>query len=305
MSLLPACSRVRRLADPATGLTLPPARACQHRLRPRWRAALRYLAVPFSGDFVASLPCEAAPPSISARPGARSPRFAMAFEPDRLIPNDPAMRLVVNYRARAARSDLFLRRPDRGSTPRDLFKGRIVLVGASFIGSADSIRAVRQHPVPARAPPTIVDTILAGTSSGKPAALADDCHRARRGPGDCDGAPAAAAATWLAALVAPCRSSAGGGARSPCACLWLPLVGPGTALDPATAGVLLFRYGFVDQQRAHPSAFRHYLRPIWSMRWRRIPSGLSLAGNPNAEPDVLRHPGLHRDLGAVQANPRS
>ena len=51
--------------------------------------------------------------------------------------------------------------------------------------------------------------------------------------------------------------------------LWLPAVLPLTALAAAAAGVLLFRYGFVDRQRRWvQAAFRQYLAPPRSRNWR-------------------------------------
>jgi adenylate cyclase len=61
--------------------------------------------------------------------------------------------------------------------------------------------------------------------------------------------------------------------------LWLPVVGPGLALAAAAAGVLLFRYGFVDQQRRLiQSAFRHYLAPDLVNALAAHPERLQLGG---------------------------
>ena len=53
--------------------------------------------------------------------------------------------------------------------------------------------------------------------------------------------------------------------------LWLPLVGPVSALAAASIGVLLFRYWVVDRDgRLVRSAFRHYLPPRWLKYWRPV-----------------------------------
>ena len=61
--------------------------------------------------------------------------------------------------------------------------------------------------------------------------------------------------------------------------LWLPAVMPLTALAAAAAGVLLFRYGFVDRQRRRvQAAFRQYLAPALVEELAARPERLQLGG---------------------------
>ncbi len=245
-----------------------------------------YLAVPFSGDFVASLPVRAA--ALYLGPPWSTVGLALGDGidlGDRLIPTDPAMRLVVNYRG------------PRGTIPTysfadliedrlgaELFKGRIVLVGASFIGIADSYPGpFGNTPIPGTERlATIVDTILAGDfirENPPPWPMIVIAFVA--GLAIATGLAAALLPTRLAALggAVPILGWAGGAQIAFAHGLWLPLVGPGAALAAATAGVLLFRYGFVDQQRRLiQSAFRHYLAPDLVSALAAHPEQLQLGG---------------------------
>src|SRR5260370_35555879 len=95
-----------------------------------------YLAVPFSGDFVASLPVRAA----AAYLGLPWSEVGLALGDgvqlgDRVVPTDPAMRLVINYRGPPGTipPSSFPVLPE-GRPPPALFRGRIVLIGPSFTG---------------------------------------------------------------------------------------------------------------------------------------------------------------------------
>ncbi len=245
-----------------------------------------YLAVPFSGDFVASLPVRAA----AAYLGLPWSNVGLALGDgvelgDRSIPTDPAMRLVVNYRGpRGTIPTYSFADLVEGRLGADLFKGRMVLVGASFIGDADA------YPGPfgnTQIPGTerlanIVDSILAG-----------DFIRESPPPWPAiviglvallaiaTGLAAALLPTRLAALggAAPILAWAGGAQTAFAHGLWLPFVGPVAALAAANAGVLLFRYGFVDRQRRLiQSAFRHYLAPDLVNALAAHPERLELGG---------------------------
>ena len=125
-----------------------------------------YLAVPFSGDFMPSLPVRAA----AAYLGLPWSEVGLALGDgvklgDRLIPTDRAMRLVVNYRGpRGTIPTYSFVDLVEGRLAADLFKGRIVLIGASFIGIADSYPGpFGNTPIPGTERlANIVDTILAG-----------------------------------------------------------------------------------------------------------------------------------------------
>jgi adenylate cyclase len=245
-----------------------------------------YLALPFSGDFVASLPVRAAALYLGLPWGEVGLALGDGIRlGDRRVPTDPAMRLVVNYRGPRGTVptysfvDLI---EDR--IPGDRLNGRVVLVGASLIGIPDS------HPAPFDSTPmpgteriaTIVDSILAG-----------DFIRESPPPWPTEviglitvlailaGAAAAWLPTRLAALggAVPILGWAGGAQFAFAHGLWLPVVGPVVALAAATAAVTLFRYGFVDRQRRQvQSAFRLYLAPDLVNALAANPERLQLGG---------------------------
>ena len=245
-----------------------------------------YLALPFGGDFVASLPLRAAASYL----GLPWSEIGLALGEgvrlgDRLIPTDPGMRLLINYRGPARTiptysfADLF-----EGKLDAALFKDRIVLIGASFTGSSDAYPGPFGHtPIPGTERlGNIVDTILArdfirdnpppwpSIVIGLVAVLAVAA-----------GIAAAFLPTRLALLggTVPLLGWAGGAQLAFAHGLWLPLVVPVAALTAATAGVLLFRYGFVDRQRrAVQSAFRHYLAPDLVNALAAHPERLQLGG---------------------------
>jgi adenylate cyclase len=245
-----------------------------------------YLAVPFSGDFVPSLPVRAAAAYLGLTWGQVGLALGDGVQlGDRLIPTDPAMRLVINYRGPRGTiptysfADLI-----EGRLEADLFKGRIVLIGASFIGNDDSYPGpFGNTPLPGTERlATIVDTILAG-----------DFIRENPPPWPsivvalvallamATGLAAALLPTRLAVLggVVPILGWAGGAQFAFAHGLWLPFVDPVAALGTATVGVLLFRYGLVDRQRRliHHS-FRHYLAPVLVNTLAAHPERLQLGG---------------------------
>jgi len=245
-----------------------------------------YLAVPFSGDFVASLPVRAAATYLGVPWTTVGLALGDGVElGNRFIPTDPAMRLLVNYRgARGTIPTYSFDDLVEGRLPADLFKGRIVLVGASFIGIADTYPGpFGNTPIPGTERlANIIDSILAG-----------DFIRENPPPWPTIviGLIAVLAiATGVAAALLPTRLAALGGALPIFGWaagaqiafehgLWLPLVGPVAALAVATAGVLLFRYGFVDQQRRFiHRAFRHYLAPDLVNALAAHPERLELGG---------------------------
>lgn len=245
-----------------------------------------YLTVPFSGDFVPSLPVRIAATYL----GLPWSEVGLALGDgvrlgDRLIPTDPAMRLVINYRGPRGTIPTFsFVDLVEGKLKADLFKDRIVLIGASFIGIADS------YPGPFDTTPiagterlaNVVDTILARDF------VRDDPPP---WPSLVIGLVAVlAAAIGVAAALLPTRLAAFGGAVPILSWaagaqiafergLWLPLVGPVASLVAATAAVLFFRYGFVDRERrAINRAFRQYLAPDLVNELAAHPDRLQLGG---------------------------
>jgi adenylate cyclase len=245
-----------------------------------------YLAVPFSGDFVASLPIRIA----AAYRGLPWSEVGLALGDgvrlgERLVPTDPAMRLVVNYRGpRGTIPTYSFVDLVEGRLAGDLFKDRVVLIGASFIGIADAYAGpFGSTPIPGTERlANIVDTILAGDSiQENPPPWPSIVIGLVAGLAVVAGLAAASLPTRLAALggVVPILGWAGGAQIAFERGLWLPLVGPLVALAAATGGVMLFRYGVVDRQRrAIHGAFRLYLAPELVNALAAHPDRLQLGG---------------------------
>jgi len=245
-----------------------------------------YLALPFSGDFVPSLAVRIA----AAYLGLPWSEVGLALGDGvqlghRSVPTDPASRLVINYRGpRGTIPTYSFADLVEGRLPEDLFKGRIVLVGASFIGIADSYAGPfgnTQIPGTERLA-NIVDTILAGDFIREnPPPWPSIVIGLVAGLAIVAGIAAALLPTRLAVLggAVPILGWAGGAQLAFEHGLWLPLVSPVVALAVATTGVMLFRYGFVDQQRRLiQSAFRHYLAPDLVNALAAHPDRLQLGG---------------------------
>jgi adenylate cyclase len=228
-----------------------------------------YLALPFNGDFLPSLPVRAAAAYLGVPWDAVGLALGAGVRIGGLfVPTDAAMRLLVNYRGPRGTIptysfvDLLQNR-----VPEGRLAGRVVLIGASFIGIADTNPApfdntpmpgtermaniigslidgdfIRENP-----PPwpllTIAAVVFLAVASG--AAIALTPTRI---------AVLAAAAPLIVWAVGTQLAFDRG--------LWLPLMNPLIALAAASLSVLLFRYGFVDleRRRVH-AAFRHYLAP--------------------------------------------
>ncbi|MGC2413963.1 MAG: adenylate/guanylate cyclase domain-containing protein [Stellaceae bacterium] len=245
-----------------------------------------YLALPFSGDFVPSLAVRVA----AAYLGLPWSGVGLALGDgvqlgDKSIPTDPAMRVVINYRGpRGTIPTYSFADLVEGRLAPDLFKGRIVLIGASFIGIADSYPGpFGSTPIPgSERLANMVDTILARDFIREsPPPWPSIVIGLVAGLAILAGIAAALLPTRLAVLggAVPILGWAGGAQFAFEHGLWLPLVGPVAALAVATTGVMLFRYGFVDQQRRRiQSAFRHYLAPDLVNALAAHPERLQLGG---------------------------
>ncbi|HWB50729.1 MAG TPA: adenylate/guanylate cyclase domain-containing protein [Stellaceae bacterium] len=228
-----------------------------------------YLALPFDGDFLPSLPVRAAAAyfgvpwndvGLALGAGVRIGRHA--------VPTDRAMRLVVNYRGPRGTIptysfvDLL-----QGRVPADRLAGRIVLIGASFIGIADTNPAPFDNtPMPGtERMANIIDSLIAGDFIGEnPPPWPLIVIAVVLLLAVSSGAAIAVTPTRIAVVVAaaPLVLWAFGAQLAFDRGLWLPLVNPMIALAAASLGVLSFRYGFVDAQRRRVhAAFRHYLAP--------------------------------------------
>ena len=249
-----------------------------------------YLALPFAGDFLPSLPVRAAAAYLGVPWGevGLAPGSGVALGPI-VVPTDPAMRLLINYRGpRGTFPTYSFVDLVKGAVPDLALRGKIVLIGASFVGNADSNAApfgTTQLPGTERMA-NVIDTILARDF------IADD-------PWPWPAIVIAsvlllAAAAGAATALLPTRAAflAGtapivlwlAGAQLAFAHdLWLPLVGPAAALAAAAASVLLFRYWFVDREgRFVKSAFRHYLAPEMVNLLASHPERLKLGGETRA-----------------------
>jgi adenylate cyclase len=245
-----------------------------------------YLALPFEGDFLPSLPVRAA----AAYLGIKWPDVGLGLGEGvqmgpTWIPTDAASRLLIDYRgprgtfATYSFVDLL-----DGRVPPAAFAGKLVLVGASFLGLPDS-----------NASP-FGSTPLPGTE--RMAAIIDQIlHRdfIAESPGRWPLAVAGivvllAALTGIGAAFLPTRLSplsavlplAAWAAATQVAFLhglWLPLVRPEAALAVASVAVLLFRYRVVDYEgRVIKTAFRRYLAPDMVNYLSRHPDRLKLGG---------------------------
>ena len=228
-----------------------------------------YLALPYEADFLPSLSIRAA----AAYLGVAWPQVALALGAgvqigDLTVPTDEAMRLLINYRGPRdtfptfSFADLVAER-----VPPDQLAGRIVLIGASFVGSGDSFaQPFGNTPMPGvermgNIIATIVSRDFIGTPSGgwRIIVLAVVLLLAALA-----GAATEFLPTRLAAFagLAPIGAWAGTAQLAFAKNLWLPLIQPVAALATAVATVLLFRYWVVDRvARRVRSAFSHYLAP--------------------------------------------
>ena len=123
-----------------------------------------YAALPFEADFLPSLPIRAA----AAYLGVAWPEVALALGTgvhigDLTVPTDRAMRLLINYRGPRntfpsfSFADLLA-----GHVAADKLAGRVVLIGASFVGSGDSYaQPFGSTPMPGvERMANIIDTII-------------------------------------------------------------------------------------------------------------------------------------------------
>ena len=245
-----------------------------------------YLALPFNGDFLPSMPVRATAAYLGVPWGDVGLALGAGVQIGSLhIPTDRAMRLVVNYRGPRGTIPTysFVDLIDGRLAP-DKLAGRIVLIGASFIGNADTNPAPFDNtPMPGTERiANIIDSMLAG-----------DLIRENPLPwplltlgavmllAALTGAATALLPTRLAVLsgAAPLLIWAGAAQAAFSHGIWLPAANPLIALAAASLSVLLFRYGFVDRQRRliHV-AFRHYLAPDLVNRLAANPQQLKLGG---------------------------
>ncbi len=201
------------------------------------------------------------------------------------IPTDRAMRLLINYRGpRGTFPTYSFGDLVAGRVPDAALRGRIVLIGATFIGNSDSNSSPfgsTQLPGTERMA-TIIDTILRRdwirtdvTSSSLALVVAVlvvaglSCTVAARLRTRVAGAAAIIpVAGWcVAAQIAFVHG------------IWLPLAWPVLALIAAMSTTLLFRYWVIDREsRRVTTAFQHYLAPEFVKMLAAQPERLRLGG---------------------------
>ena len=276
---------VAALADAATGLGHVNI-AYDRDGAPRYD----YLALPFGGDFIPSIAVRAAAAFLGVpwSDVGLAPGTGVALG-GRFVPTDRAMRLVVNYRG------------PRGNFPTYSFvdlvagkvsdaalAGKIVLLGASFVGNSDSNAApFGSTPMPGtERMANIVDTILQRDFiAEEPAPWPLIVMGAVLLLAAATGAATARLPTRTAAVAAilPIAVWAAAVQSAFALGLWLPLVQPLAALAAAMLAVLLFRYWVVDREgRTIQGAFRHYLAPDMVAMLAADPGRLKLGGETRA-----------------------
>ena len=249
-----------------------------------------HVALPFQGDFIPSLPIRV----VAAYLGVPWPQVALGLGEgvdigSLHVPSDRAMRILINYRGppHTFPTYSFLDLLD-GKIPSKALDGRVVLIGASFLGIPDS------QPAPFGSTPlpgterlaTVIDTML-------------QRHFIAESPGlwpiavialvlilaTLNGAMAAylhmglAAALGLTLIVGWCL----GAQLAFVSGLWLPVVNPLIALTASAGVALLYRYRILDaDSRMVEDAFRHYLSPDMVENLARDPRGLQLGGETRA-----------------------
>ena len=138
----------RRFCRSRSSAPLPPGSASTIALDRDGAPRYDYIALPFEADFLPSLPIRAA----AAYLGVAWPEVALALGAgvrigELTVPTDRAMRLLINYRGpRGTFPSFSFADLLAGRVAADQLSGRIVLIGASFIGSRDSYAsALRQY----------------------------------------------------------------------------------------------------------------------------------------------------------------
>jgi len=249
-----------------------------------------YVALPYDGDFMPAMTVRAAAAFLGVPWSKVGLALGDGVRIGKLrVPTDPAMQLVVNYRGPRGTFPIYsFADLIAGKVPGSALAGRLVLIGASFIGNADTNPAPFDNiPMPGtERMANVIDSILHQDFIGDAPAPWPNIVIAL--------VAVLAAATGLATALLPTRTAALSG-LAPIAAwgagaqlafdkgLWLPVINPVIALAAATLTVLLYRYGFVDfQRRRIQAAFRHYLAPELVTALAAHPERLQLGGETRA-----------------------
>ncbi len=249
-------------------------------LAPRYE----YLTFPFNGDYVPPMSVRAAAwaldvplEKIGVALGLRVRIGAL------LVPTDPAMRMLINYRGpKGTFPSYSFAELLAGTVAPDLLRGRILILGASFVGNPDANAApFGPAPLPgaermANAIATMLDRdFIREVPLSYPVEIAILALSALIGAMT---ARLPTRAAPLAAILPPAAWLVGAQfafARG----WWLPLAVPAACLGVASAVAILFRYWVTDREgRRIKSTFKRYLAPNMVDILAADPSRLKLGG---------------------------
>jgi adenylate cyclase len=229
-----------------------------------------YAAVPFKADFVPALPVRAAASYLGVPWSDVALRLGSGVGIGPIeLPTNRSMRYLINYRGPRGTFDTysFADLVDE-RTPLSAFTGRIVLIGASFIGNPDSYASpFGNTPLPGTERiANDISTILhrnfivdLGSPGWSAAAIAAVLTMAAL-----TGIAVAAFPTSvaLAAAILPLLVWYGVVQWAFAKGVWLPLVSPLVALAAAAILSLSYRYWVVDRKRRQVrESFRRYMAP--------------------------------------------
>jgi adenylate cyclase len=242
--------------------------------------------LPFAGDFLPSLPVRAVAAFLGVKWDAVGLAPGSGVTIGRIaVPTDAGMRLLIDYRGpRGTFPTYSFADFAAGKVSDAALRGRIVLIGASFTGDADSnADPFGTTPLPGtERMANVIDTILAGdfiAESPPPwpwLTIVLVLLLAALGGGTAALVPTRAA---FVTAIMPIALWLFGAQWAFADHLWLPVVDPIAALAAAMASVLLFRYWVVDREgRVVKSAFRHYLAPAMVNLLAAHPERLKLGG---------------------------
>ncbi len=249
-------------------------------------ARFDYLAWSYDGDLYPSIAVRA----VAEYLGVPWDQVALAPGADVRIgpvtvPANAAMRLVVNYRGpRGTFPTYSFLDLIQGRVPAEALRGRLVLVGASFIGNPDSFTAPfgRAELTGTERWASIIQSMLTRDFIIEmPAAESALALGAALALAAAVGAAAAVLPIGWSVLVGigALAAFAGGEQAAFARGLWLPMVAPLAALLLSTITVLLFRYWVVDREgRRITDSFQHYLSPEMVKLLAANPERLRLGG---------------------------
>jgi adenylate cyclase len=245
-----------------------------------------YVALPFDGDFLPSMPVRI----VAAYLGVPWDQVALALGRGArigtlLVPTDRAMRLLINYRGpRGTFQPISFVDLLEGRVPDDVLRGRIVLIGASFIGDADAVK-IPFDSTPAPGVERMANVVSMMLDRDFITELSEGWMAFTLGlvlliAATMGAAMARLNVRWAIVAAATPLLLWASAAQFAFVCgLWLPAAEPATALAAAALVVLLFRYIVVGREgRYIKSVFGRYLSPEVIESLAADPARLRLGG---------------------------